>query len=64
MVRQHVAESGEMPEAFLASLGSGNLLKRMPTMKEVGEVAAFMASDRASALTNIFVSVACGFRAD
>lgn len=59
MVRQYVAESGETSEAFLASLGSTNLLKRMPLVKEVGEVAAFMASDRASALTNIFVSVAC-----
>jgi hypothetical protein len=31
---------------------------------EVGEMAAMMASDRAGALTNVFVSIGCGFRAD
>jgi 3-oxoacyl-[acyl-carrier protein] reductase len=64
MVRQHVEDSGQSREEFLAGLGSGTLLGRLPLVKEIGEVAAMMASDRASALTNLFVSVTCGFRAD
>lgn len=60
MVRQHVAVSGASREAYLAELGAGTLQKRLPLLAEVAEVAAMMASDRASAMTGTFVHVTCG----
>lgn len=64
MLRQRSAISGEPPQAIVAELGQATLQGRLPSVKEVGEMAALMASDRAGALTNVFVSVTCGFRAD
>lgn len=60
MVRQHVAVSGASREAYLAELGAGALQKRLPLLVEVAEVAAMMASDRASAMTGTFAHVTCG----
>ena len=51
-------------EQFLADTGSGTLLRRLPTVAEVANVATIMASDRASATTGTFVNVTCGSRAD
>jgi len=51
-------------EEFLADAGSGTLLRRLPTVAEVANVATMMASDRASALTGTFVNVTCGSRVD
>jgi 3-oxoacyl-[acyl-carrier protein] reductase len=42
----------------------GTLLGRVPTLAEVGNVAALMASDMASPLTAVVVNVACGEIAD
>jgi enoyl-[acyl-carrier-protein] reductase (NADH) len=42
----------------------GTLLRRVPTLAEVGNVAALMASDLASPLTANVVNVACGEIAD
>ena len=64
MVRQHTRTSGESPADRVAELGRATLLGRLPSLAEIAEAAALMASDRASALTNVFVSVACGFRAE
>lgn len=64
MVRQHVAASGASREGFLAELGGGALQKRLPLLAEVAEVAAMMASDRASAMTGTFVHVTCGSPGD
>jgi hypothetical protein len=36
------------------------LLKRLPALAEVANVAAFMASDRASAMTGTVVNLTCG----
>jgi enoyl-[acyl-carrier-protein] reductase (NADH) len=38
----------------------GTLLGRLPTLAEVGNVAAFMASDRASAMTGTVANLTCG----
>ena len=58
MLAQHAAagvdSSGE--------LGSSTLMRRLPSVAEVAEVAALVASDRASALTGTFVHVTCGSR--
>ncbi|MEP6565607.1 MAG: SDR family oxidoreductase [Mesorhizobium sp.] len=60
MVRQHVAVSGISREDYLTQLSGGTLQKRLPLLAEVAEVAAMMASDRASAMTGTFVHVTCG----
>jgi 3-oxoacyl-[acyl-carrier protein] reductase len=61
MVRQHAA-AGADREAFLATLGSDALLRRLPSLTEVASVAAMMASDGASAVTGAFIHVTCGSR--
>jgi len=38
----------------------GTVLGRMPTLRELGDTAAFLASDRASALTRTVVNVSAG----
>lgn len=65
MVRQHAETPGAATtrEEFLAGLGSGALLGRLPSTAEVAEVGAMMASDRAGALTGTFIHVTCGSRA-
>ena len=60
----HAKAMGVTLEDFLARAGSGTLLGRLPASAEVANVAALMASDRASAMTGTFVSVTCGSRAD
>lgn len=40
------------------------LLKRLPTLAEVANVAAFMASDRASAMTGTVANITCGSLVD
>jgi NAD(P)-dependent dehydrogenase (short-subunit alcohol dehydrogenase family) len=39
---------------------AGNLLKRYPTLEEVANTAAFMASDRAGAMTGTIANLTCG----
>lgn len=60
----HAKATGVGFEQFLAETGSGTLLKRLPRAAEVANVAAFLASDRASAMTGTFVSVTCGSRCE
>lgn len=62
--RRHAKAAGVTLERFLADAGSGALLRRLPMMFEVANVAAMLASDRASAMTGTFVNVTCGSRAD
>ena len=42
----------------------GTLLKRLPTLSQVAEVAAFMASDRAGAMTGTIANMTCGALVD
>lgn len=62
--RRHAKAAGVTLERFLADAGSGALLRRLPMVAEVANVAAMLASDRASAMTGTFVNVTCGSRAD
>lgn len=48
-------------QAFMESL---TLLKRLPTLKEVADTTAFIASDKASGLTGTVVNLSCGSVAD
>jgi NAD(P)-dependent dehydrogenase (short-subunit alcohol dehydrogenase family) len=48
-------------EAMLAERArTGTLLKRFPTLAEVANFAAFVASDRAGAMTGAIVNLTCG----
>ncbi|HEY0504204.1 MAG TPA: SDR family oxidoreductase [Lysobacter sp.] len=52
-------------EAMLARHAeSGTLLKRLPTLSEVADVAAFVASDRAGAMTGAIMNLSCGALVD
>jgi 3-oxoacyl-[acyl-carrier protein] reductase len=57
---QHADAGGVSLETFLASMEQETLLHRLPTLEEVGRVAAFMASDRAGAMTGTVVKINCG----
>ncbi len=60
-----VAErAGVTLEDMLAGAAQGTLLKRLPTLAEVGQVAAFMASDRAAAMTGTIANMSCGALVD
>jgi len=43
---------------------TGTLLKRLPTLTEVANFAAFVASDRASAMTGAIANLTCGSLVD
>jgi 3-oxoacyl-[acyl-carrier protein] reductase len=45
---------------FRAYMSESTMLRRMPRLAEVAETAAFLASDRAGALTGTVVNVSCG----
>ncbi len=52
-----------VPELLEARRGMSSL-QRMPTLAEVGQTLAFLASDRASAITGAIVNATCGFVVD
>jgi len=60
-----VAErAGLTVEQMFAGAAGGTLLKRLPTLGEVAEAAAFMASDRAGAMTGTIANMTCGALVD
>ena len=57
--------AGTTVEAMLAArAGSGSLLKRFPTLAQVADYAAFVASDRAGAMTGAIANLSCGSLVD
>jgi 3-oxoacyl-[acyl-carrier protein] reductase len=56
----HAAQVGTSGEEFGAMLAERTLLKRLPSLAEVANVAALMASDQASAMTGTVANVTCG----
>jgi 3-oxoacyl-[acyl-carrier protein] reductase len=56
----HAANAGTTLETFASAREGRILLRRLPTLAEVADVAAFMASDRASAVTATITNVTCG----
>jgi NAD(P)-dependent dehydrogenase (short-subunit alcohol dehydrogenase family) len=52
--------AGVTPAQFQAILEQGTLLKRLPTLAEVADTAAFIASDRAGAMTATVVNLSAG----
>lgn len=47
-------------EAIITSIEDATLLKRVATLQDVGDVAAFVASDKARTLTASVVNISCG----
>jgi NAD(P)-dependent dehydrogenase (short-subunit alcohol dehydrogenase family) len=54
------AAAGTTAAQFEAMLAQGTLLKRLPTLAEVADTAAFLASDRAGAMTATVANVSAG----
>jgi 3-oxoacyl-[acyl-carrier protein] reductase len=60
-----VAESaGITVEAMLAGAAEATLLKRLPTLDQVANTAAFLASDHAAAMTGAIANLSCGTLVD
>jgi len=51
-------------EMLAARAASGPLLRRFPTLAEIGDFAAFAASDRAGAMTGAIANLSCGTLVD
>lgn len=51
-------------EMLAARAASGPLLRRFPTLAEIGDFAAFVASDRAGAMTGAIANLSCGTLVD
>jgi len=51
-------------ESFRELLEGWTLLKRLPTLAEVADTAAFLASDRAGAITGTVANLTCGSSVD
>ena len=56
--------SGLTMEAWLSGLAGTTLLGRLPTLDDVADAAAFVASDRASAMTGAIVNLTSGALVD
>ena len=56
----HAAGTRMTREAFIASLKEISLLKRLPSLADVGNVAALMASDYAGTMTGTVANMTCG----
>lgn len=57
---QYARGAGTTAEDAIAQLASTTLLGRLPTLADVGNIAAFMASDEAAAMTGTVVEIDCG----
>jgi enoyl-[acyl-carrier-protein] reductase (NADH) len=59
------AAHGMTPEAMLAAHAERvALLRRLPTLQQVADAAAFFASDRAAATTGAIINLTCGSLVD
>jgi NAD(P)-dependent dehydrogenase (short-subunit alcohol dehydrogenase family) len=64
-MRKLAAVGGEQllnvdPAIFVQGIAAGTMLRRAPSLAEVADTAAFLASDRASGITGTIVNVTCG----
>jgi NAD(P)-dependent dehydrogenase (short-subunit alcohol dehydrogenase family) len=65
LFRQMAAAGGQSTQEFLENgLAPGTLLKRLPTLSEIAETAAFLASDRAGAMTGTVANLSGGALVD
>lgn len=61
---QVAARMGVSVDDMLAGAAQSTLLQRLPTLEQIGETAAFLASDRAGAITGAIVNLTCGAQVD
>ena len=59
-VPESISDSFPHKDAIAASIAQGTLLGRAATLDDVGNVAAFVASDQARTLTGTEVNISCG----
>jgi NAD(P)-dependent dehydrogenase (short-subunit alcohol dehydrogenase family) len=57
---RHAEAAGKSPDAYQKAMEDSTMLRRLTTLQEVAEMAAFMASDRASASTGTAANLTCG----
>lgn len=60
----HAKKAGMTFDEFHKFAARGSMLKRMPLLAEIANVAAFMASDGASAMTASVANLTCGYLVD
>ena len=56
----HAKNAGMSYEEFVQNAVKDIPLRKLPALKEIADVAAFMASERASAVTGTAVNISCG----
>ncbi|WP_433758188.1 SDR family NAD(P)-dependent oxidoreductase [Nocardia sp. CA-135398] len=65
LFKQLAAAGGQSVQEFLEDgLAQGTLLKRLPTLAQIAETAAFLASDRAGAMTGTIANLSGGALVD
>ena len=64
LTREKVAavspEAADRLDAMMAALTQMTMLRRRPEVQQIADTAAFLASDRAGALTSQMVNATCG----
>ena len=58
------ARAGVTVDQLLAGMAGATLLKRLPTLDQVADTAAFLASDRAAAMTGTVANLTAGYLVD
>jgi NAD(P)-dependent dehydrogenase (short-subunit alcohol dehydrogenase family) len=58
------ARNGVSVDQLLAGMADATLLKQLPTLDQVADVAAFLASDRAASMTGTVANLTAGFLVD
>ena len=64
LFKQPAAAAGQSVQEFLEGGDGGDALKRLPTLSEIAETAAFLASDRAGAMTGTVANLSGGALVD
>jgi 3-oxoacyl-[acyl-carrier protein] reductase len=59
-IDEHAAGNKATRDEFIAALTEKSLLKRLPSLADVGDVAALMASDYAGTMTGTVANMTCG----
>jgi 3-oxoacyl-[acyl-carrier protein] reductase len=57
---QYANGMGVAPDAAIADLSNSTMLRRLPSLAELGDIAAFVGSDRAGPLTGSVLRIDCG----
>ena len=61
---RHAEAAGKTRDEFQKTMEDRTMLRRLTTLAEVADMAAFMASDRASATTATVANLTCGLVPD